>query len=71
MGPRKKAKKTKDTAVDDAREAAVPETETEVVAAEDRDEPTIVEESEETAAPTPDEVIASAGGSPPEARGGV
>jgi molecular chaperone GrpE len=59
MGPRKKAKKTKDTAVDDAREAAVPETETEVVAAEDRDEPTIVEESEETAAPTPDEVIAT------------
>ncbi|UCC82493.1 MAG: nucleotide exchange factor GrpE [Gemmatimonadota bacterium] len=59
MGPRKRAKKTRDKAVDDARETAVPESEAEVLAAEERDEPAILEESEETAAPTPDEVIAT------------
>lgn len=62
MGPRKKARRTKDTAVENAREAAVPETETEVLATEEGDEPAMVEESEETRAPTPDEVIATLSG---------
>ncbi len=59
MGPRKKTKKPKDTAVDDAREAAVPDAEAEAQAAEEHDEPAVAEESEGTATPTPDEVIAT------------
>jgi molecular chaperone GrpE len=54
MGPRKRAKKPEDTAVDDAREAAAPGAEAEVLAA---GEPAMLDESEETAAPTLEEVI--------------
>jgi molecular chaperone GrpE len=57
MVARKRKKKTEDTAVDDAREAMAPDAEAEVLAADEPDEPAILEEREETAAPTPEEVI--------------
>jgi molecular chaperone GrpE len=57
MGPRKRAKKPGDKAVDDAREAAAPEAEAEDLAEGKLVEPEVLEAGEEIATATPEEVI--------------